>query len=244
MAGEFKALLAEFVRFAENYCENAKQIVPGPDYVKLVEVYQRGLSTACQGLAHSLEEQYDAASKQWRQQADDFIALTGTLPMVKAANKVIGRSSFHDSGALSASAGVAEKVKKAISMIPGLLPFPIPFVGGVGKLLDLIDNFIDLIRELFGSPNLPGKPTVEKPPDVPSKTIEPCIWVPLHEGGEAELMIFSADLSGEVEVRVDGKISPKKLEPFYQSYKAKKTIEVHLLRGGASSANVGYEPVK
>jgi hypothetical protein len=245
MHGEFKALLKGFAQFTDNYCENAKKVVPNHDYAKLVGVYQAGLSGAVDGLTQLLTDHYDKADKELRQQMDGYVKASGALPLIEAANKVIGPRSLNDPGALHASGNIAEKLKTIMRDIPGIVQIVIPFVGGISKLLDLIDLFIDNIRELFkpSGASSPGGPTVAVPPAVPHIVLQPCQWQTIYEGQDAkEFNLFSGGNPKQVEVRVDGQVSPERLEGFYKKYRGKK-IEVHLIPGGDPNADVGFQPI-
>jgi hypothetical protein len=174
---------------------------------------------------------------------DGYVSASGALPLLEAANKAIGPRSISDPGALHASGNIFEKLKTIMRDIPGIVQIVIPFVGGVGKLLELIDLFIDDIRDLFkpSGESVSGKPTTVTVPPVPHVVLQPCQWKTLYEGQDAkEFNLLSS--GNPVEVRVDGQVSQEMLEGFYKKYKGKK-IEVHLIPGGDPTADVGYQPV-
>lgn len=246
MASEFKSFLAEFSRLANNYCENAKRIALTPDDAKLVEIYQAGLTTACEGLRRALSNEYDSAPREWRRQADEYVALTGALQMFKTANERIGKGSMKSDGALSRAGGIFHKGKQVLRDIPGVLQFLIPFIGGVSKLLDIIDLTIDNIREAFGSSDKDTKGSRPVLPAFKTQIIKPCDWftVPNEDGKEAEFEMFSNGVDNQVEVREDGQISPRLLQGgFTRNFKGKK-VEAHLRPGGVAQAEVSYRRVQ
>lgn len=249
LAGEFKSYLTGFTKLCDNYCENAKKVVPGTDYVKLVNIYQKGLAGSCAGLSRVLSEHYDSVDTERQRQMDEFVQLSGVLPLLEEANRVIGKHSL-DSGALFSAGGIFEELKKIIKLIPGLTQLVVPFVGAIPGLLDLIDQFIEGIGKLFG-PKTPssGGPTVEHPPAIPHiDGMIPCQWYTVYEGKEpAEIDLFAGDVNvgaGSIEVKVDGKINPKRVESYWQTFKGNK-IEVHLLPDKdfpKRTGDVGHRP--
>jgi hypothetical protein len=139
MAQELKKLMRELTRLADNYCDNALKVVPSDDHAKLVDIYRAGLGAACAGFEQALGQHYDGAGREWRRQADQWVAATGAIEMLQAANKAIGKNSFENADALYEAGGIFDKAKKAISGIPGILQLVIPIIGGAGKLMEVID---------------------------------------------------------------------------------------------------------
>jgi hypothetical protein len=144
MAHEFSKMMDEFSRLAMNYCENAKKFMPTSDHVKLVEVYQVGLAAMLEGTWSAFREVYAATSESHRDEIDRFVKMTGMIPMLQAANRLIGPHTTNPH-ALFDGASIFEKPKSVIREIPNF----IPIVGWAAGALRLIDELIRNIRDLI-----------------------------------------------------------------------------------------------
>ncbi len=96
--------------------------------------------------------------------------------------------------------------------------------------MDIIDQLIEGISKLSGSPQSDGTKTVEHPPPIPHiEGMVPCQWYTVYDGKKAEeIDLFAGDEGKYIEVRVDGNIEPRRLSGIWQTFKGKK-IEVHLI---------------
>jgi hypothetical protein len=263
MAGEFKSVLREFSLLAQHYCENAQKVAPSPDHAKLVHAYEAGLATACASLEQSLRAHYDAAEVEWQRGADGCVALSGVLQMTKAANADLVKHAFQNADALCESAGIFETALSLVGDIPGVVEVPLPFAGGLAKLVESIDNFVDRIGKLLGDhasqngaapdgaaqdgPPVAGARTARAPAATKAgeyvvHSLEPGQWVTVHEGGVAtyKIFVYQPQNADQVEVKVDGEPDPRLVKSYIQFYEG-STIEIALKTGGLPSVEVGTQ---
>src|SRR4051794_6148659 len=109
--------------------------MPTSDHVRLVEVHQVGLEAAVERTWGRLKEVYASTSSGHREEIDAFVDTTGMIPMLQAANRLVGDDGLNPS-ALRDAGGLFHKPKTAISQIPGW----IPLVGWLPGALGLIDD--------------------------------------------------------------------------------------------------------
>lgn len=202
-AKEFKIYLSGFANFCTNYAENAKKVAPDSDFAKIINIYQKGLEGSIAGLKEVMTQHYESANPESRRQMDEFVRLSGVLPLLAEANRVIGKNSLA-AEALASSSGIFEELKKIIKFIPGLLPLPIPFAGAIPGLLEFIDQLGEGIAKLLGLFKLGGAGDDSFTPDKP---IEPAYCQyhtfpkPIPAGKRARIQIDGNE-NGSVEVFV------------------------------------------
>jgi hypothetical protein len=220
MANEFNKVLNEFTHLALNYCQNAKKFMPTSDHVKLLEIYETGLSAMLDGVWERFREAYASTSEGHQAEIDAYVKMTGMIPMLQAANRVIGPQSFN-AEALYKGEGIFHKPKAMIQSIPGF----IPIVGWAKGALDLIDDVITNIRDLIPADKTTttGRPTTGVyDPNSSTTQIPSCtpFKFPIP-GGPRDVQItydkcspsgstraLSPDEMPDVEVEADGKKQP------------------------------------
>jgi hypothetical protein len=253
MAQEFKNYLSGFTSLCDNYCENAKKVVPDPDFAKVINIYQKGLAGSCAGLVELMRQHYGSANAARRRQIDEFVRLSGVLPLLAEANRAIGKNSL-GSEALASAGGIFKELKKIVRFIPGLAQLAIPFLGAIPGLLDFIDQFVDGIGKLVGSSQSGGQKIVEHPPPRPTLTLEPCKpeVLPIDpKGGTFRIYPFGGvdpatggQFEPEIEITVDGH-GPEMLDP-YKPYTG-KSFKVHLKpnkKYPKAPVEIGWDPSK
>jgi hypothetical protein len=146
MADEFKTLTEGFTTLGSNYCANAKKVVTDIEARKVIEIYEAGLAGAMTGLNEMLNKQYQSLSDDGKVAVDEFTRQSGVLPMLEAANRVIGPDSLASIAAVGAAAELFPKIK---SILRGLLD--IEEGGWTDKILDWIDTIIENIPKLLGA---------------------------------------------------------------------------------------------
>lgn len=144
MAGEFKTLVARFSELGTNYCGNAKKVTSDLEARKILDIYQVGLSGAMSGVAEMLNSRYDGLTDDTKKEVDDFIKMSGSLPMLDLANKTIGPNSLATVAAVGAAAELFPKIKDIIRSV-----IDIEAGGWLDKGLNWIDRIIENIPKLL-----------------------------------------------------------------------------------------------
>jgi hypothetical protein len=144
MADEFKSMIKGFSSLGTNYCANARKVTSDLEARKILDIYETGLSGAMNGIGQMLTAQYDGLPEATRKEVDNFITVTGALPMLDLANKTIGPGSLQTAVAVGAAVELFPKIKQlirsAINIEPG---------GWVDKGLNWIDTIVENIPKLL-----------------------------------------------------------------------------------------------
>lgn len=145
MADEFKTMIDGFKSYGKNYCANAKKVITDIESRKIIDIYDAGLSGAMEGMSELLNAQYASLPDDGKNVADEFVRLSGVLPMLELANKTVGPNSLNSVAAVSGAAELFPKVKKIIRGVVDIEK------GGVlDKILDFLDTIVENIPKLLG----------------------------------------------------------------------------------------------
>lgn len=144
MAGEFKTLVTKFSELGTNYCANAKKVTSDLEARKILDIYQVGLSGAMAGVGDMLNSRYERLTEDTKKEVDDFIKMSGALPMLDLATKTIGPNSLGTVVAVNAAAELFPKIKDIIRSV-----IDIEAGGWLDKGLNWIDRIVENIPKLL-----------------------------------------------------------------------------------------------
>lgn len=162
MGEQLNGFLDEFAAIGPAYCANLKQNVDDTERRKVVDIYDKGLSSVMRSTAEILRTHVDGLPTSQQDEIDRFIGASGGRELLAAANSTLTTERLGTMDALSSIPGIIELAKK---IIVNFIPLP----AGPDKLLEKIDLILDLIGKFFGL--FDGGPKQEEKPAAAKTTV-------------------------------------------------------------------------